>query len=210
MTFTIMSVNDGKTLVLGEAEQHFTSDGKNAYQLTFNNKPSNVSDSSINEDTSKEWSYQIDGRIFGNRLSPSFYDIKGIMAERMLFLSRETNNGTPVTETPTGGNMPDGLLDRQSLIYQFMFKPPKDTDTKLVLSDGARNSTFVVHTTGVEIFDSEQLGKVRVVHILMSNIDNNETIELWLAPTLKYLPIKVRHRKADTTTDLLLSNLSIK
>ncbi len=209
MTFTITSVNDGKTLVLGEAEQHFTSDGRNMYQLSFTNKPSNTT----NSDTahSDEWSYRIRGRVFGNRLSPSLYEVKGQLAEQFFALSHETNNGNIVTTIGTGGRMPDGILDRQSLLYQFMFTPPKENDTQVLLSDGAKNSTYKSHLVGIELIDSEYFGKLKAVHMLMSNIDNNETIDIWLVPTFKYLPIKARYTSAQgNITELLTSTLDLK
>lgn len=208
ITFTLISINDGKNL--GEGEQHFTFDGINTYRLNIKNTPNNMNALANNINSENEWSYDVDGRVSGDRLRASFFDVKGALGEQLLFLSRETNNGSVVSEKPTGGTMPDGILDRQSMIYQFMFKPPKNYETKLLLSDGAKNSTYKERIVATELVNSDYFGKIEVLHMLMSNIDNNEIIELWLAPTLKYLPIKVRYISAEgDITDLLVSKLSL-
>ncbi|HSH96918.1 MAG: DUF3108 domain-containing protein [Methylophilaceae bacterium] len=205
----VVSVNDGK--ILGQAQQHFTSDGRDSYKLMFTSNSIDENNPSEPEHSNDYWSYEINGRVFGNQLSPSLYAVRGVLAERLFFLSRETNNEIPVTETPTSGSMPDGILDRQSLIYYFMFRPPKDFDTQLSLSDGAKNSTYKVHVAGIELVNSDYFGKIRVVHMLMSNLDSHESIELWLAPTLKHLPIKVRYTSGQgIITDLVASLITIK
>jgi len=75
--------------------------------------------------------------------------------------------------------MPDGLLDRQSLLYQFMPQLPILAGGKPWLSDGVKQSQFSYRMAG---FDS-----------LPITAPGGETIALWLVPEMHYLPVKVRY-----------------
>ncbi|BCM26144.1 DUF3108 domain-containing protein [Methyloradius palustris] len=199
--FQIISGNDGKLLDSGQ--QHFALDGRNNYQLDINSNHSE-------NDAYENWDIEITGALYSNRLSPSKYYTNGTQAYKLLRLSRISREEL-ISAEPTKGMMPDGLLDRQSLIYQFMFSPPTSTDSKLFLTDGAKISIYTVHLLNIELLDTTSYGKLTTVHLVLSNSDNNETIDLWLAPTFKYLPFKIRHVQPDgKITEQLIQTVSIK
>jgi hypothetical protein len=200
--FDIVSGNDGK--IMSHGLQHFMSEGSENYQLT------SKSAQSENSNNGESWQIGISGRLFGNALKPSVYYFNGKLAEQLVYLSRISKNGEVITARPKRGTMQDGILDRQSLWYYFMFSPPTDQDSEILLSDGAKISKFNMHLVKVEFLDTA-LGRLNTAHITLLNFDNNESIEMWLAPNYKYLPVKVRYSDSDGTNFVqLVKTLSIK
>ena len=91
--------------------------------------------------------------------------------------------------------MPDGLLDRQSLLYQFSIKPPEPLGGKLWVSDGKTNKVFAYSLGGTETVSLATFGNVRALIIDLTG--EGETIRLWLVPDMHYLPIKARFSSKD-------------
>lgn len=142
---------------------------------------------------SQPWQLEISGSIGRQGLNPIFLQIQGAVSERLMALKEVPENSS--THSPKGRNarMPDGLLDRQSLLYQFMLQPPNLTGGKLWLSDGATHRLYTYRLAGIESFIIPSLGGVRTIKLVLSTSDSPEIIELWLVPDLHYLPAKVRH-----------------
>jgi hypothetical protein len=89
--------------------------------------------------------------------------------------------------------MPDGILDRQSLLYQFMLVPPSNSGGKLWLSDGVKNALYSYSIAGYETLAVPPIGNVQVLKLVFSTAGSAEIIELWLIPDKRYLPAKMRH-----------------
>jgi Protein of unknown function (DUF3108) len=158
----------------------------------------------------ESWQIGISGRLFGNTLQPSLYYFNGKLSEPLVSLSRISKNGEVITARPKRGTMQDGILDRQSLWYYFMLSPPTDQDSEILLSDGAKISKFKMHLAKVEFLDTN-LGRLSTVHITLSNLDNNESIEMWLAPNYKYLPVKVRYSDSEgINSEQLVKTISLR
>jgi hypothetical protein len=150
-------------------------------------------DQSLGKEDESAWKIMVSGRINRQGLSPILYDVQGNMAERLVALQTvpDLSPGLPVT--PRKGRMADGLLDRQSLIYQFMIRPPEIGGGKLWISDGIRHDLFSYRVATLDSLPITALGGVRAIKLQLSSSDSAETIELWLVPDMHYLPVKVRH-----------------
>ncbi|MBL8412812.1 MAG: DUF3108 domain-containing protein, partial [Propionivibrio sp.] len=139
------------------------------------------------------WQMEISGTIGRLGLNPILFQIQGAVPERLMAIKEVTENLSALPAKGRSGRMPDGLLDRQSLLYQFMLQPPILTGGKLWLSDGATHRVYTYRLGGIETFIIPSLGGVRTIKLVLSTSDSPEIIELWLVPDLHYLPAKVRH-----------------
>lgn len=153
------------------------------------------------------WQLEISGTIGRQGLNPMLFQIQGSVSERLMALKEVTENSTTLSSKGRSGRMPDGLLDRQSLLYQFMLQPPALTGGKLWLSDGATHRLYTYRLAGIESFIIPSLGGVRTIKLVLSTSDSPEIVELWLVPDLHYLPAKVRHtdRQGAVTEQVVIS-----
>jgi hypothetical protein len=187
MVFNIISLLDNS--IIGSGKQRFTyDDGAKTYHIQTNNYEQ--------DDSSIRWNIDVSGHLYRGTLSPTLYFYNGELAEQLMGLSRETNHGELITTKKNNGRMPDGILDRQSLTYQFMFIPPSTDNNQILLTDGAKISQYLIRLVGVELIRSNSFGEIKTTHVLLTNQDNNESIELWLSPNYNYLPLKILYTSA--------------
>ncbi|MBK7423645.1 MAG: DUF3108 domain-containing protein [Propionivibrio sp.] len=153
------------------------------------------------------WQLEISGTIGRQGLNPILFQIQGAVSERLMALKEVPENSSALPPKGRSGRMPDGLLDRQSLLYQFMLQPPALTGGKLWLSDGATHRLYTYRLAGIESFIIPSLGGVRTIKLVFSTSDSPEIVELWLVPDLHYLPAKVRHidRQGVITEQVVIS-----
>lgn len=171
--------------LVGVGRHSYTSpDGEN-YGVSIDQFPGKEDESA--------WRIKVSGRINRQGLSPILYDVQGDMAERLVDLQMVPDLSSGLPASPRKGRMADGLLDRQSLIYQFMIRPPEIGGGKLWISDGIRHGLFSYRVATLDSFPITALGGVRAIKLQLSSSDSTETIELWLVPDMHYLPVKVRH-----------------
>ena len=150
------------------------------------------------QSTDESWRISISGRVTSTGLSPVFLDVQGAAAHRMMGLNeREKSSSVGSGGSPRRGRMPDGLLDRQSLIYQFMLKPPDIAGGDLWLSDGVTHRLFSYRFAGFDSLPIEALGGSLAIKLVLTTSESTETIELWIVPDMHYLPVKVRHVDSD-------------
>lgn len=139
------------------------------------------------------WQLNISGNITRQGLNPLIFEIQGALPERFMALKGVPRNQPGIPGTVRTGRMPDGILDRQSLLYQFMFRAPDLTGGTLLLSDGVMYSLYSYRFAGIESFTIIPHGEVRAIKLLLSTSESGETIELWLLPEMHYLPVKARY-----------------
>lgn len=140
-----------------------------------------------------EWSLEISGRIDEHGLTPLLFRARGMLSERFLALKEPNVAGEAGAVMERQGRMPDGILDRQSLLYQFMLVPPAPGGGALWLSDGKTYARYVYRLAPVEIMLVPSLGSVRAIKLTLTSEAASDTIELWLLPEKRYLPARVRH-----------------
>jgi hypothetical protein len=139
------------------------------------------------------WQLEISGRITRQGLSPLAFQVQGALSERLLALAGASGNAPVPPGQMRSGRMPDGLLDRQSLLYQFMMTPPSLSGGKFWLSDGTTYSLYAYRVAGFDSLAIPGIGSVQTMKLMFSTADSPETIELWLIPEKRYLPARVRH-----------------
>ena len=139
------------------------------------------------------WQLEISGRIDRQGLSPLVYQLRGALPERFISLKEAAGGSLSPPGKTRSGRMPDGILDRQSLLYQFMLTPPANSGGKLWLTDGVKNTIYSYRITGYETLAIPSIGNVQAMKLVFSTADSAELIELWLIPDQRYLPAKMRH-----------------
>ncbi|MDP1733478.1 MAG: DUF3108 domain-containing protein [Sulfuritalea sp.] len=139
------------------------------------------------------WQLEISGRIDRQGLSPLVFQMQGALPERFISLKEAAAGPASPPGRARSGRMPDGILDRQSLLYQFMLVPPSNSGGKLWLTDGVKNALYSYSIAGYESLAIPSLGDVQAMKLVFSTAGSAETIELWLIPDRRYLPAKMRH-----------------
>ena len=150
----------------------------------------------------------VGGRILGDELVARRYALKGEAALRFFSLREASAPVPPGTELR--GSTADGLIDRQTLLYYFSRRPPSFEGGGIWLADQSRNGYYRYRVEGFEDFSMPGHGSVRTLKVMVFESDKGETIELWLALDLRYLPVRVRHKdRAGLITDQVATSLSV-
>ena len=156
------------------------------------------------ESEGQGWQLDISGMIRKTSLLPAMFRIQGRLPERFMSLAQLPDVGSGLSRE---GRMPDNIMDRQSLLYYFMLRPPVLTGGVVLLSDGVLYTTYTYRFAGTESVLVSAMGDVTAVKLLLTSSDGPELIELWLLSDRHYLPVKVRHtdRNGETTEQLVTS-----
>jgi hypothetical protein len=139
------------------------------------------------------WQLEISGQIERHGLSSLVFQMQGAVPERLMALKEISANPSSAAGKSRSGRMPDGILDRQSLLYQFMLIPPANEGGKLWLSDGTTYGLYTYRIAGFEMLAIASIGSARTVKLVFTTADSPDIIELWLIPDKRYLPARVRH-----------------
>ena len=174
---------------VGAGTQSYSADHAGNFELNIkeNNSQLNAPE--------KRWGMSIVGKVLKNGLLTSGFRAQGDLSEQLLALASSPGTSLNVSEDRSVrvGRMPDGILDRQSMLYQFMIRPPKLPSGKLMIADGKTYALFSYTLVGNEDFHLQTFGKVSAMKLVFSSEEIPDVIELWLAPTLHFLPLKVRY-----------------
>lgn len=149
----------------------------------------------LNEEqkTGELWIYEISGHLAGEGLSPTLFNVQGVGAAQLMALKDVPARVDNSIRSVRVGRARDGILDRQSLLYQFMINPPSFSGGELWLSDGVVSGLYSYRIAGFDSLPITVLGGLRAIKLVVSIRDSPETIELWLVPDMHYLPVKARH-----------------
>ena len=188
----------------GVGRHLYVSDGVQHYGLSVSET---VQKESVGQP--EPWQLDISGDLVPQGLSPSLFQSKGALPERLMALKSVPDEmARPIARN---GRMPDGILDRQSLLYQFMHHPPAEGGGKILLSDGSGHGEYSYRIVGRETLRIPALGDVSTMKLLLTSGDSTEVLELWLIPESHYLPAKVRHvDEHGVVTEQLVVSLSFK
>jgi hypothetical protein len=158
------------------------------------------------EDLADEWQLAVSGRANEKGLTARSYELKGASAAR-LFSLREVGGAKEQLAGARRGSTPDGILDRQSLLYHFSRQPPSFNGGGLWLADSITHGYYRYRVVGFEQQPIATQGTVRTLRLHLSETETGEVIELWLAPDMSYLPMRVRHvdRKGVVTEQIATS-----
>ena len=87
--------------------------------------------------------------------------------------------------------LPKDTQDRVSLMYQFMFlAPAKLGDLSFHMTNGKKIERYRYQSAGDEEI-STPLGKLKTLHLVKQRDSGENRVEVWLAPSHHYLPVKV-------------------
>lgn len=167
-------------ILMGTGMHHYEASDNSHYEMQVSGKQQS-------EDEEK-WELNIKGRVFMSTLSPSIYQRRGSIANRLMALS-----DVSATYSPSQGQFPDSISDRQSLSYQFMISPPKNQPGSILLSDGKNIINYIYDTPIIGITSSPYFGSIRTIKIILKSTKDSDSIELTLAPDFKYLPLEIKH-----------------
>lgn|GEM_PF-3791296 len=188
----------------GAGRQQYVSDGAGRYGLSIS-QVAPVMTSTADD----LWRLEISGDIVPQGLSPTFFELKGALPERLMALKAGSESASPLNER--SGRVRDGILDRQSLLYQFTVNPPSSSGGKITLTDGAKYSEYLYRLGESEMLRVGTLGEVRTIKLILTVSNSVEFVELWLIPELRYLPAKVRYSdERGFVTEQLVVSLGFK
>ena len=150
------------------------------------------------------WRLDVSGRVRDNGLSPEMYSGSGALSRR--FSGYVDKDGA----TTFSGRTPDGLLDGQSLLFQFMHMGTGRIDrlaiatpSSYLLFDGVRQGEVWV--------DVPSLGSIKTQKYLFTSQNSAETIEVWLLSEQRNLPLRIRRVFADgDVTEQLVTGLRVR
>lgn len=162
----------------------------------------------VGASSSPDVQLNVGGRILGDELIARRYSLKGESALR--FFSLRSDSDAVPDSKELRGSTPDGLIDRQTLLYYFSRKPPSFSGGGIWLADHSRNAYYRYRVEGFEDFSLAGHGSLRTLKVVVFESAKGESIELWLAPDLRYLPVRVRHKdRAGRITEQLATSLSV-
>lgn len=176
---------------VGKGVQLYQSDSAGKFVLTVRDKTEQA------DAGASLWSLAITGRVLKSGLLPISYQTQGVLAARLIALNNRTEKESSTSAGGRSGRMPDGIADRQSFLYQFMFQPPTLPVGRMMISSGESYSMYSYFLAGAETFSIPEFGDVRAIMLRFSSDERRDSIDLWLAPTLHYLPVKVRYTDED-------------
>lgn len=95
--------------------------------------------------------------------------------------------------------LPPGCQDRLSQLYQFMFRPPRDGEIELAMSNGRQISRYRYRVVGVEAL-ATPAGRFDALHLSKMAAERGEGVDIWLAKNRGYFPVQVRFEEKDGGT----------
>jgi hypothetical protein len=181
--------------VLSGTEKRSLSRGRHVYIAERDYFGISVSDVPLAGQVDKDgWRIEISGRVNAQGLSPTLYETRGVLPHELMALKDSgANKPMPNPALQRKWQMPDGELDRQSLLYHFMFMPPELTGGNVSLSDGVSHTLYAYRISGTEALPIAGMGNVSTLKLVFTTSTSQERIELWLLPDRHYLPLKARY-----------------
>ena len=97
-----------------------------------------------------------------------------------------------------------------SFIYQFSLDPPAPGRIRLPITNGSRLESYEIDVLEVETIETP-LGPLTALPIRQVRRPGTESIELWLAPEYRYLPVRIRFidRDGNPSGEQLASEIRI-
>lgn len=98
-------------------------------------------------------------------------------------------------ETETATLVP-GTQDRLSLLYQFMFKPPRDKEIQFAMTTGRKLNLYRYRLIGEEKITTPA-GPFQTLHLSKQHAAGEDGAEIWLAKTRQYFPVRIVFEEKD-------------
>ncbi len=153
------------------------------------------------------------GQVTEQGLAPSAYEETRVGKRRSAQLHERQVTLSDGSQVPR----PDGIQDTAS---QFVELSHRFASGQLPLEVGRSVSFWLARPGGIdfwtydivkmEVLQTAQLGAVEAFHLKprpLANPRGNITAEMWFAPSLQYLPVRIRVTAGDANLDLLVEKI---
>ena len=103
-----------------------------------------------------------------------------------------------------------GAQDLMSVLFQFAFSPPKESELQLAVVTGRKLDTYHFSIVGEETLQLP-FGDVRTLHVRRAVRKGDDSLDVWLAPERHYLPVRIvrTDRKDNAPVELIASELLV-
>lgn len=145
-------------------------------------------------DAPSTWRLRSSGSIRHQGLAPVMIDVLGKAGVDILMFDKAGSSS--VNGAGYSARVQDGVLDRHSLLYQFMMQPPAAGGGEIWVTDGASYLPFRYKREGEDRFPLEGVGTVLAARFVFTPTAGGAPFELWLIPEMHYLPVKMRYQNA--------------
>ena len=150
-----------------------------------------ANDADTKDDASPD--LEIVGRIGERGLVAETYSVNDDSLARQLMQGGSDGQSSE----PGQGRMSDGILDRFSVLYQFMFSgEPLDRD-HLSLTDGKQVIPYTYTDVGPERIKLTAGREVLTQHHRFTSMQSPSSLDVWIAPQMRRLPVRARFTDAD-------------
>lgn len=105
--------------------------------------------------------------------------------------------------------LPDGLQDRISMMYQFMFLPHSQGKLELAHTNGKSIIRETYLQAGVER-TMTGAGELKVLQYTRQKSDKSESAQFWLATDRSFFPVRVEIEEQDGKLEQVLTSLKMK
>ncbi|HEX9180547.1 MAG TPA: DUF3108 domain-containing protein, partial [Burkholderiales bacterium] len=156
-----------------------------------------------------EFEHESEGRVTSQGLRPDHYVTQRGRPERMEYVifDWEQRRATLSTAGLTfEAEAAPGTQDQVSFLHQLPFLLDGAGGFSMLIANGRRIERHEVEVVGEETIATER-GEFRTLHLRRRPPEGGAAVDLWLAPELGYLPVKLRmkNRKGDVVEQLLSS-----
>ena len=106
--------------------------------------------------------------------------------------------------------LPAGSQDMVSFIYQLALAPPAPGRVRMQITNGANLETYELDVLQEESIETP-LGTLKALPVRQLRHPGEESIEFWLAPDYRYLPVKIRFigREGQQTGEQIVSEIHV-
>jgi hypothetical protein len=140
-------------------------------------------------------SYVSEGRVDASGLRPESFSVRRGRGGERQYSARFDWTAKQLTVGPENARrtiaLPNGTLDLLSFIYQLARTPLKPGRVELNITNGNKLDRYALDIGNEETIDLP-LGAMRTVPIRQVRSPGQESIEIWLAPERRYLPVRIR------------------
>jgi hypothetical protein len=157
--------------------------------------------------------YVSSGRLTANGLQPdSFSNVrqrsgnKDAATARFDWNAQTITFGEPLRSAPLAGNAQDLI----SFMYQLGLVPLNPGRIELPITNGWKFERYELEI-GIEEALQTPFGDLRAVPVRQVRRANEESIELWLAPAYRWLPVRIRFfdRDGEPSGEQIVSDIKV-
>lgn len=149
-----------------------------------------------------------EGTIGANGLAPERFSVERRNKSETARFNRDANR-IEFSGGREAAELPPGAQDLLSFTFQFAFEPPQRKSLNLALTNGRKLGQYNYLVLEDETLPTP-VGAIPTVHIFKLHEPDDDGLEMWLAPSLFYAPLRMlRVEKDGTRYELNITALRI-